>query len=169
MTLSLIYARSENYCIGREGQLPWELPDEFAHFIRTTTGGAVIMGRKTYQDHNSYLSGRVNIVITRNPDLPVASDVLLASSLPAAMAIAQRSAGEIFIIGGSVLFQKAFPLTTTVYETVVHSDIEGDTFVEPFDFTTWRTDLLKEHPADARHVYGFSIYRHVRRNPADQR
>ena len=161
-SVSLIYARSENYCIGREGDLPWELPDEFAHFTRTTTGGAVIMGRKTYQDHNSYLSGRVNIVVTRNRELTLAPKVLRASSLSEAIALAEQGGSEIFVIGGSSLLSEAFPMATTVYETVVHARIEGDTFVAPFDFKAWCSEVLEEHPADATHDYGFSVYRHVR-------
>ena len=162
MSLSIIYARSQNYCIGRNGDLPWDLPDEFAHFTRTTTGGAVIMGRKTYQDHNSYLSGRVNIVVSRNRYLTLAPKVLRASSLLEAIAIAARERGEIFVIGGSGLLTEAFPGATTAYETVVHADIEGDTFVTPFDFSSWRTEQLEEHPVDDRHAHGFAIYRHVR-------
>ena len=162
MPISIIYARSQNYCIGRNGDLPWDLPDEFAHFTRTTTGGAVIMGRKTYQDHNSYLSGRVNIVVSRNSYLTLAPKVLRASSLVQAVAIAARERGEIFVIGGSGLLTEAFPGATTAYETVVHADIEGDTFVTPFDFSSWRTEQLEEHPVDDRHAHGFAIYRHVR-------
>lgn len=162
MSLSIIYARSQNYCIGRNGDLPWDLPDEFAHFTRTTTGGAVIMGRKTYQDHNSYLSGRVNIVVSRNRNLTLAPNVLGASSLGEAIAIAERGGQEIFVIGGSGLLSEAFSRTTTAYETVVRADIEGDTFVSPFDFSSWRTEKLEEHPVDDRHAHGFAIYRHVR-------
>lgn len=168
MSVSLIYARSENYCIGREGNLPWELPDEFAHFTRTTTGGAVIMGRKTYQDHNSYLSGRRNIVLTSNRDLPLAPNVLRENSLSAAIALAEPDGGEIFVIGGCGLLREALPVATTVYETVVHAALKGDTFVDPFDFSSWRTDVLEQHPADAAHSYGFTIYRHARDVPPHQ-
>jgi dihydrofolate reductase len=164
LALSLIYARSENYCIGRNGDLPWELPDEFAHFTRTTTGGAVIMGRKTYQDHNSYLSGRLNIVVTRNPGLKLAANVMRASSLEAAIALAEQGDGEIFVIGGRDLLREALPLARTVYETVVHAEIAGDTFVDQFDFSGWHTEVLQQHSADAAHAYGFTIYRHDRRN-----
>ncbi len=160
--LSLIYARSENHCIGLDGELPWDLPDEFAHFTRTTTGGVVIMGRKTYQDHNSYLSGRVNIVVSRNAGLPLAAGVLRAGSLATAIAMAGEGAGEIFVIGGSGLFAEAFPLATTAYETVVHAVIEGDTFMPSFDFSDWHTERLAEHPADGKHAYGFTIFRHTR-------
>jgi dihydrofolate reductase len=162
MSLSIIYARSQNYCIGHKGDLPWNLPDEFAHFTRTTTGGAVIMGRKTYQDHNSYLSGRVNIVVSRNRYLTLAPKVLQASSLAEAIALAERGRGEIFVIGGNGLLAEAFPKATTAYETVVRADIDGDTFVSPFDFNSWRTEKLEEHLADDRHAHGFGIFRHVR-------
>ena len=64
--LSLIYARSENRCIGKDGRIPWRLPDEFKHFKTTTMGKPIIMGRKTYEDHDSALPGRLNIVVTRN-------------------------------------------------------------------------------------------------------
>lgn len=160
--LSLIYARAENYCIGCDGDLPWQLPDEFAHFTRTTAGGAVIMGRKTYQDHNSYLSGRVNIVVSRNEALRLAPNVQRAESLPAAITLAEQGDCEIFVIGGSGLFREAFPRVHTVYETVVHADIGGDTFVDHFDFTAWHTQVLEQHPADGAHAWAFTIYQHTR-------
>ena len=72
LSRGLIYARSENYCIGREGALPWRLPDEFKHFTGVTMGAAVVMGRKTYEDHCCELPGRLNIVITRQEDFPLA-------------------------------------------------------------------------------------------------
>lgn len=168
MSVSLIYARSENYCIGYEGDLPWELPEEFAHFTRTTAGAVVIMGRKTYQDHNSYLSGRLNIVITRSQDLPLAPKVLRASSLSEAIALTVVASEEIFVIGGSALFREALPMATTVYETVVHANINGDTYIDPFDFKCWDTKVLAKHAADAAHAYEFSIYRHIRNLPTDK-
>ena len=163
--LSLIYARAENDCIGCDGDLPWQLPDEFAHFTRTTAGGAVIMGRKTYQDHNSYLSGRVNIVVSRNQALRLAPNVQRAESLSAAIALAEQGDCEIFVIGGTALFREAFPRAQTVYETVVHADIDGDTFVDHFDYTGWHTEVLEHHPADDAHAWAFTIYRHTRHAP----
>jgi len=163
MRVSLIYARSENYCIGDRGELPWSLPDEYAHFLRTTAGAAVIMGRKTYEDHNSYLSGRVNIVVTRNPLMTLATHVLRASGLTRRSGLAERDSDSAFVIGGSSLLAEALPLATTVFETVVHAQLRGDTFVEPFDFSNWHSQQVAVHPADMAHAYGYTVYRHTRR------
>lgn len=162
MPISLIYARTTNYCIGANGALPWSLPDEYAHFTHTTTGSAVVMGRKTYQDHNSCLHGRMNIVITGKTDFPLAAEVLRACSLDEAIALAAQESEEVYVIGGGGLLAEALPMATTVYETIVHTEIAGDTFVDAFDFAQWRTELMQEHGPDERHAYGFSIYRHTR-------
>lgn len=162
MSLALIYARSENYCIGRNGALPWRLPDEFDHFITTTTGAATIMGRKTYDDHSCVLPGRLNIVVTRQKHYPLAPGVHRACSLQSALEFANRQCSQVFVIGGSNCLRDALPLADTVYETEVHADLSGDTFVDAFDFRYWNTELLEHHPMDEQHRYAFSIYKHRR-------
>ena len=98
MPLALIYARSENYCIGRNGKLPWSLPDEFEHFNATTMDAAIIMGRKTYEDHSSELAGRFNIVITRQESYPLAKGVHRAVSLQSALALAREARDRVFVL-----------------------------------------------------------------------
>ena len=160
--ISMIYARSRDYCIGVDGRLPWDLPDEYAHFERTTRGGVVVMGRKSYQDHQCVLPDRLNIVITRNGQIPLAQGVLRANSLSAALALAEDAGSEVFVIGGSRVFREALPMASAVYETVIEADIRGDTFVDAFDFGDWRTEILARHPVDLRHPYSFTIYLHTR-------
>jgi dihydrofolate reductase len=163
VTLSLIYARSEDYCIGKAGQIPWWLPDEFAHFKRTTLGKPIIMGRKTYEDHNSALPGRLNIVISRNREYAAAEKVQVVSSLAEAMALGLEKSDEVFVVGGSGLFETSFPKAARVYETIVHTQIpEGDTFVPAFDFSGWTHQLLEQHPKDERHAHAFSIHYYER-------
>ena len=162
MHLALIYARSENYCIGCDGDLPWQLPDEFAHFTRTTMGSTVIMGRRSFQDHNSVLQGRLNIVVSRNEALALPDAVRRAGSLQQAIGIAAGAARPIFVIGGAGLYREALPLADTVYETVVDAQIEGDTFIDAFDFSGWQTEQMQRHPADERHRFAFTVYRHTR-------
>ena len=161
--LSLIYARSENYCIGKAGHIPWHLPDEFAHFKRTTLHGAVIMGRRTYEDHQTYLPDRMNIVVTTTPGYRVAEGVFTVDSLPAALALARQHCEEVFVVGGARPFAEAFPDAQRVYETVVHTHVEaGDAFVPAFDFSGWQCERLDQHPPDARHAFGFTIWRYQR-------
>ena len=166
MSLSLIYARSENYCIGNKGKVPWNLPDEYASFERVTKGKAVIMGRRTYEDHQIKLPDRLNIVISSNASYSVAPGIKLVSSLQAALKLASRFSDEYFIIGGVGLFEASISDAKTVYETVVHTEIEGDTFLPSgspgWNFANWSTALLAEHPAEEQHDFAFTIYRHTR-------
>lgn len=156
--LSLIYARSRDYCIGKGGQIPWHLPDEFAHFQRSTRHHVVIMGRRTYEDHNTLLPDRLNIVVTTTPGYPAAAGVVLARSLEHALEIARGSGREVFVVGGTRLFEASFPSAQRVYETVVHTTVpDGDTFVPKFDFSYYRHEVLEQHPIDARHAFSFEV------------
>lgn len=164
MPLSLIYARSENHCIGKAGRIPWRLPDDFKHFKRTTMGKPIIMGRRTYEDHESALPGRLNVVITRQPDYRAAEGVVVVDSLDAALDRAYQDSDEVFVIGGSQFFAEAFPRSDRVYETIVHTTVEdGDTFIPAFDFSEWYGEKLLYHAADDRHAFAFTIYRYDRK------
>jgi dihydrofolate reductase len=163
MTLSFIYARSENHCIGKGGKIPWRLPDEFAHFKRTTLGKPIIMGRRTYEDHQSALPGRLNLVVTRKADYSVAEGVKLTGSVEAALALAAVESDEAFIVGGVGLFVDNFSRVDRVYETIVHTHVDGgDTFVPDFDFGGFDTTELFHHEADRRHAFAFTAYLHAR-------
>ena len=162
--LSLIYARSLDYCIGRRGQVPWHLPDEFAHFQRTTLHHAVIMGRKTYEDHNSLLPDRLNIVLTTAPGYTAAPGVVLARSFDEAIELAGRETRDVFIVGGVQLFERSFPAARRVFETVVHTTVpDGDTFVPHFDFSGFEQRVLERHATDARHAFSFEVSLYERR------
>ncbi len=162
-TLSMIYARSEDRCIGRDGGLPWRLPEEFQHFKKTTMGCPILMGRRTYEDHDSALPGRLNIVITRQPDYRAAEGVVVAGSLEDAMRIAQAEHNHVFIIGGAGIFARGYEIVDRVYETVVHTKVpDGDAYLPEFDFSGWTKSLLSEHPIDARHAHAFTITRYDR-------
>ena len=138
------------------------MPDDFAHFKRTTMGKPIIMGRRTYEDHASALPGRLNIVITRRDDYRVAQGVVVAESLDAALARAGRESDEVFVIGGVGPFEQAFARSDRVYETIVHARVDGDVFLPDFDFTGWSSTVLREHPADERHAHAFTILLHER-------
>jgi dihydrofolate reductase len=102
MELKLIYARSRNGMIGRDGQLPWHLPADLAHFKQTTLGQAVVMGRKTWDslpERFRPLPGRTNIVITRQTGWH-APGALVAHSLEQAMSLCPAP-GPLWVIGGA--------------------------------------------------------------------
>ena len=139
--LHLIFARARNGVIGRAGTLPWHLPQDLAHFKRTTMGAPVLMGRQTWESLPAAvrpLPGRRNIVLTRQPDwkptMKAGSDattVLRADSVEQAL---QRcdAAPDAWVIGGSGLFAAALPLATTAVVTEIDADFDGDTWAPEF-------------------------------------
>ena len=159
----MIYARSRNRCIGKDGRIPWHLPDEFGHFKKTTIGKPIIMGRKTYEDHESALPGRLNIVVSSQTDYPVAEGIVLANSLEDACEKGFAESDEVFVIGGVAFFSEAYKKADYVYETIVEADIDGDAFLPAFDFTAWNTELLEAHEVDDRHAFSYKAYRHARK------
>lgn len=162
MSLSLIYARSLNGCIGDQGRIPWRLPNDFLHFKNTTMGKPIIMGRKTYEDHSSALPGRLNIVVTRQADYQVAEGVEVCHSLQQAIERAYQESDEVFVIGGVSFFVEAFKQATTVYETVVDIEFSGDAVLPSFDFSEWQTEKMFTQDIDDRHAHTFSVYKHSR-------
>jgi len=160
--LSLIYARSLNHCIGSEGKLPWQLPDDYQFFDDTTRGHAVVMGRRTYEDHNSKLEDRFNLVVTSNARYIAAEGVTVVGSLQAALDLATKCR-EVFVIGGVPLLVAAFDKADRVYETRINTTVNGDTFLPAFDFSDFETTTVASHPIDQQHAFSFNIYLHQRR------
>ena len=162
MIVSAIAAVAENGTIGRDGDLPWHLPDDMAYFQRTTKGHHVVTGRKNYESippKYRPLKGRVNMVVSRDAEYQAPGAIVL-TSMHAAMAHA-RSAGETetFVIGGGEIYREAFRLglVDRVHLTRVHANVPGDTHFPALDPAHWREVSRTEHAADARHAHAFTI------------
>lgn len=158
--VSLIAAMASNRVIGRDNDLPWSLPEDMRHFMRTTLGKPVIMGRRTYQSMGKPLPGRCNIVVSRS--LAPAPGVQIVETLGEALQQAQidcNDSGETesFIIGGAQMYSASLPLARRLYLTWVHADIDGDTFFPAFDLQAWRELQREEFPAAANRAHAFSI------------
>ena len=138
MKIGLIYARARNGAIGRNGRLPWHLPEDLAHFKRVTMGCPVIMGRKTWDslpERFRPLPGRLNVVVTRQTDWHAAG-ADRAGSLQQAIARCS-DAPQLWVIGGGELFAQALPLADTVEVTEIDADFEGDAYAPALD-AGWR-------------------------------
>ena len=160
--LELIAAVAANGVIGREGQLPWRLPDDLAHFKQLTLGHAIIMGRRTYESIGRPLPGRQNVVISRGWDVRPPSELVLAATLDQAIYEAAFSPKPAFIVGGAVLYATALPLVEAMHLTELDEPVEGDVFFPPFDRTQWRLASAVHHPRDERHAIGFTFSRYER-------
>ena len=129
MRISLIWAMAENGVIGRDNRLPWRLPVDMKHFMTTTMGKPVIMGRKTLESMKSPLPGRTNIVLTRDP-LWQRDGVQVVGELSEALDLAEQQGlidgvDETMIIGGAEIYALALPLAERLYVTRVHAEPAG--------------------------------------------
>lgn len=159
--LNLIVACSENRVIGRDGRLPWRIPEDMAHFHRMTAGQIVVLGRICYETWPAVLAdGRQPVVITRNQSL-ARPGVRLASSVADALAIAQTLPGEIMICGGQRIYEETLTRADRIYLTLVHAEVPGDTFFPEWRHLEWRESEQRES-ADANYRYTFSTLDRVR-------
>ncbi|MBC7553757.1 MAG: dihydrofolate reductase [Taibaiella sp.] len=163
MIVSFVVAAAENNAIGKDNTLPWRLPEDLKFFKRTTTGKAVVMGRKTYQSLGKPLPGRLNVVLSRTAGLALPEGVLLFADLKAALAALEETGiEEACIIGGGVIFELAMPLAERLYLTRVHAVVDGDTFFPAIDHSHWLLKWEKKHEADEKHLYPFTFQEYER-------
>jgi dihydrofolate reductase len=172
--IGLIVACSENSVIGRDGDLPWHLPEDLKHFMRSTKGHAVVMGRKTFESLEKPLGGRLNIVVSRS--MPIEEEIpdqlAVVRSLDEAIAVGREAdqreggfgKGLIWIAGGGEIYKQAFGIADLVVRTRVHCEIEGDTHFPIIGDDDWKLLEAEEYQADDRHDYGFTIERWDRRD-----
>ena len=148
MILSLVVAMSENRVIGRDGDLPWRLPNDLKHFKQVTMGKPIIMGRKTWGSlYVKPLPGRRNIVITRNAGYE-AEGAETSDSLESALTLVAGES-EVMVIGGAELFATALDTATRLHLTEVHAEIEGDTYFPDFDRSLWRETSREAHDVES--------------------
>ena len=158
MILSLVVAASTNHVIGKENQLPWNLPNDMRYFKNTTWGMPVIMGRKTLESMgNKPLPGRMNIVITTSKDLKAAG-VTVVNSWHDAMFVADSTdCKEVFVIGGGEIFKEALKKANRIYMTRVEAIIDGEVFFPEIDSKKWKLMSSRPCKADERHNYNYTF------------
>ena len=154
MRVSLIVAMAENRVIGRDGDMPWHLPEDLKFFKKMTLGKPVIMGRKTYESIGRSLPKRPNIVITRDTNFS-AQGVHVVGSVPEALELAhtfgETGADEIMVIGGGQIYAEALKFAQRVYLTEIHATIDGDTTFPDLPLDQWQEQSREkggEHSSD---------------------
>jgi len=145
----MVVAIGDNGAIGKDGKVPWRIPEDLKHFKNVTMGHAIIMGRKTWDEVGRPLPGRRNLVVSRQPGLALEGAEVFPT-LEAAIAAARTTDPEPHVIGGSTIYDAAMPLATRIHLTEVHRDVEADTFFPPFDRSVWRE--VSRRPAETEGV-----------------
>lgn len=156
-SISLVVAASENNAIGKNNQLLWHLPKDLKFFKNVTWAGVVIMGRKTFESVDKPLPGRLNIVITSNPEWK-RENVLTVTGLQAAIKLAKaENFKELFIIGGGEIYRQSMSIADIIYITRVHAVFDGDTFFPEINIKEWELVSKEDVEADDKHAYAFSF------------
>jgi dihydrofolate reductase len=137
MDILLIAVMAANRVIGRDGEIPWHIPEELRFFKETTMGHPLIMGRRTFASLPGPLPGRENIILSRDPSFAPPGTVT-AASLKEGLDLC-RGRAKVFIIGGAKVFSEAMPLATGIILSVLDREVAGDTW-----FPEISPDLFRE-------------------------
>jgi dihydrofolate reductase len=160
MEISLIVALDRNHAIGRDGAMPWHLPDDLKRFKALTIGKPVLMGRKTALAIGRPLPGRENLVMTRGDAAPYPGQRVVHSLDEAIRVAGER---ELAVIGGGEIFALALPRATRLHLTWIDAAVDGaDAFFPRFDAHAWKETARIAHPADTKHDHAFAFVDYVR-------
>ena len=174
MILSQIAAMSKNRAIGKDNHLPWNIPEDLRYFQDKTKGHCVIMGRKTfYAIGNKPLKQRLNVIVTKQKDLNFSyPDVKVVSSIEEAIVFCKEQIEknlwpeEVFICGGSQIYEQTLDIVHRIYLTFIQETYEGDTFFPLFDKEAF--ELISATPSynssDINPPLTFLVYE--RKNPS---
>ncbi len=155
-----IAAMASNRVIGRDGTLPWRLPEDLKWFRKLTLGHPIIMGRATYESIGSKpLSGRRNIVLSRTGFDPGHPEVEVIRSVEALRARVDALNEEVLLIGGATVYEALLPDCETLYLSFVYEPVEGDAFFPPFEDAFDLVEVLAIYPE-------FELRRYTRRGVA---
>lgn len=126
--LALVAAVADNGVIGKDGGMPWHVPEDLRHFKERTLGHAIVMGRRTHESIGRALPRRHNIVVTRNPNYE-APGCTVCGGLEEAITLARREGDPMpCVIGGATLYSEAMPRATHLFLTRIEGSPEGDTY-----------------------------------------
>ena len=164
----LVCARARNGTIGRDGALPWHIPEDLRRFKALTTGKPMIMGRKTFESFAKPLPGRRHIVMTRDPHWSAPGAEVVAS-VDTALACAgsgdggsEKDGSDIAVIGGAQVYAAFLERADRIELTEIHADIAGDTAMPPLG-PGWREIAREDHAAgiDAPAFAFVTLTRHL--------
>lgn len=155
MTISIIAAFGNNRVIGKNNKLPWNLPADLQHFKELTLGKPIIMGQRTFESIGKPLPGRINIVLSQDPNFNPPG-CIVARSIQEALEAA-RPFEEVMICGGASVYKQFLPLADRMYLTLIDAEFEGDTFFPEFSWQDWQEKEKIENQPDKENPYKYTF------------
>ena len=130
--INVIAACGHNRVIGKDGKLPWSIKEDWEYFLETTKDGTLIMGRRCYEEFESFADGREVIALSRNPAISFAR-ARKAESLNDAIGDCREKSRTAWICGGREIYEEALPIADKLYLTLIDAPFAGDVFFPPWE------------------------------------
>lgn len=154
--ISIIVAYANRQVIGKDGGLPWHLPDDLRYFKRTTSGHTIVMGRNTFASIGRPLPQRRNIVLSHNIiDMPGIETV---DSVEKILAL-----DDVFIIGGEHVYRQFLQYAERLYITEIAADIAGDVFFPAWERADFTLISAQEGILDEKNTLPHTFYIYERK------
>lgn len=159
--IRILVAYAKGRVIGKDGQMPWHLPNDLQYVKKTTIGHTIVMGRKTFESIGRPLPDRRNVVLTRNAHFH-APGVEVVHSKADVLAL-----GDVFILGGAVVYRQFLEEADKLYITKIDLDTEGDTFFPAWDRDDFQLVSRTEGVLDEKNTIPHTFYVFERKKTAD--
>ena len=139
MKITLVAAIASNNVIGKENSLPWNIPEDLKRFKQMTSGHTILMGRKTFDSIGRPLPNRQNIVMTKDKNFEQ-EGIKVINDFDEALELIKESNEDVFVIGGSKIYELFEPVADSLAITRILKDFEGDAFFPDINWDLWQIE-----------------------------
>ena len=139
MKITLVAAIASNNVIGKENSLPWNIPEDLKRFKQMTSGHTILMGRKTFDSIGRPLPNRQNIVMTKDENFE-REGIKVINDFDEALELIKKSNEDVFVIGGSKIYELFEPVANSLAITRILKDFEGDAFFPDINWDLWQIE-----------------------------
>jgi dihydrofolate reductase len=150
--ISIIAAVDENYLIGKENRLPWNIKEDLHHFRELTIGHPVVMGKNTWLSLGKPLDGRINVILTHDKSFQFPG-CIVANSIEQVLTNFPKE--EVFVIGGACTYQQFLALANRIYLTRIKDAFEGDVYFPVFDWSQWEMVFFEQKDTESGYRLSF--------------
>ena len=139
MKITLVAAIASNNVIGKENSLPWNIPEDLKRFKQMTSGHTILMGRKTFDSIGRPLPNRQNIVMTKDENFEQ-EGIKVINDFDEALELIKESNEDVFVIGGSKIYELFEPVANSLAITRILKEFEGDAFFPDINWELWHIE-----------------------------
>jgi dihydrofolate reductase len=145
----IIGAMTVDGVIGSGDGMPWDVPDEYAHFLRLVDGETIVIGRRSYEIFGESLTSAHTVVVSRSAPAGTATlgRAVIAPSVDEALQVAESFGRTVFSAGGASVYAQTIPLADTMYLSYIKGHYAGDAYFPAFDEREWRVGRREDHGA----------------------